>query len=980
LQRSRDARKECFQMTTSHKPDSKSETGYTAFLSYSHAADPRLAPAIQSGLQRFGRPWYLWYLRRKLRVFRDTTSLSATPGLWPSIEHALGRSDAFIYLASPGAANSDWVRRELEFWREHRSSDRLFIVLTDGTIRWDPPARAYAADSDAIPDVLRDAFSDEPKHVDLRWARDAESLSLRHPRFRDAIAELVAALTGRAKDELVGEDVRRQRTGRRLALGLIAVLVALSVAALSFGLQWRSASIESARNAADATSRALAMDSLVQVETKPDLALLLAAEAYDHSPTQRALGALQNVLMSTRHMRRFLNYTTNASTISIDFDPSGERFAVLHSTDGSAIRVFRSSDLEEIWRSPVEVDHTGKEVRIPAPSTHLSLAFQAGSGLLFTAGQHGIATYDGSTGNEQPPVSLDPRLFPCSSIQFDSSGSHATWLAKRYVATLSVGHENIRLFAGAESPTVTAISADGSRIALADENIVRLWNFDPLHERIDGKFPFESALAGEWKIDEFGGINAIALDATGESLAVLSQRLHLFKVGSDTPSWSVSTKHANINKGVTFWPDENMVVTWGGGGSTGGVSISKWRIDDGVHHGNLLTGFEHNTTALAFSRDGLSMVSGDRAGQCIFWDFRGDPFVSSVTEVPQPEPTAAAFHPTQQRLFLGYGGGELLVFDYDQSAVGAPVSLATEDPVRWIKLDGHGSLLVVGTEGGKVRMLDSGTLESLAELDVEPGWKLTDVAIDTDGRQIAFSTITTPTVNGPSGDLSKPQVAEVKVGPDHTGRVYLFDAVTLRPRCQPIEVETATNLRLIFDASGEWLLLSQSFGVTICRTSDGTQMGTTWGSFGQAVQFLPDERVVYQRLEDNHLTLIDADKLRSWFKVPGRFPPDGIALEGHDDPVVAWALRPDGATLATSSYGGVIMLWDMKHGLRIGAELQAGNHVETMAFAPSGLELVALRKDGKIVTLDCNGNHWAAQAREVANRQMTSLERQRHGL
>lgn len=31
---------------------------YDAFLSYSHAADSRLAPALQRGLQRLTRAWY----------------------------------------------------------------------------------------------------------------------------------------------------------------------------------------------------------------------------------------------------------------------------------------------------------------------------------------------------------------------------------------------------------------------------------------------------------------------------------------------------------------------------------------------------------------------------------------------------------------------------------------------------------------------------------------------------------------------------------------------------------------------------------------------------------------------------------------------------------------------------------------------------------------------------------------------------------
>jgi hypothetical protein len=57
-------------------------SGYDAFISYSHALDGALAPALRTGLERFTKPWYR---SRALRVFRDTASLSANPDLWSSL-------------------------------------------------------------------------------------------------------------------------------------------------------------------------------------------------------------------------------------------------------------------------------------------------------------------------------------------------------------------------------------------------------------------------------------------------------------------------------------------------------------------------------------------------------------------------------------------------------------------------------------------------------------------------------------------------------------------------------------------------------------------------------------------------------------------------------------------------------------------------------------------------------------------------------
>jgi len=47
---------------------------YKAFMSYSHAADGNLAPALQSALYQFAKPWYR---RRAMKVFRDETSMAA---------------------------------------------------------------------------------------------------------------------------------------------------------------------------------------------------------------------------------------------------------------------------------------------------------------------------------------------------------------------------------------------------------------------------------------------------------------------------------------------------------------------------------------------------------------------------------------------------------------------------------------------------------------------------------------------------------------------------------------------------------------------------------------------------------------------------------------------------------------------------------------------------------------------------------------
>ena len=199
---------------------------FAAFLSYSHAADDKLAPAIQSALHRLAKPWYRM---RSVRVFRDKTSLSANPALWHAIVDALETSRYFLLMASPGAAASPWVQQEVNWWKENRPPDRMLILATDGELRWDNQTRDFDwSITTCLPPALRGYFREEPTWVDFRWAKSAEGLSLRHAQFRGAVLDLAAPLHGRAKDELDGDDVRQHQRVRWIASAVGLALLILT--------------------------------------------------------------------------------------------------------------------------------------------------------------------------------------------------------------------------------------------------------------------------------------------------------------------------------------------------------------------------------------------------------------------------------------------------------------------------------------------------------------------------------------------------------------------------------------------------------------------------------------------------------------------------------------------------------------------------------------------------------------------------------
>jgi hypothetical protein len=204
------------------------EIVYDAFISYSHAVDQLMARSLQLVLQRLGRPWYRRYA---LRVFRDDTALAASPDLWGSIERALLMSRTFVLLASPEAASSEWVDREVALWQQERSPESFLIILTAGDLVWSRGAGDFDWEhTTALPQRLHGWFHAEPLWVDLREDRGLDQSRLRRGRdFRSRVATVAAALHGVAKDELLSEELRQQRR-------MIIVLSTLLVLALVAGI------------------------------------------------------------------------------------------------------------------------------------------------------------------------------------------------------------------------------------------------------------------------------------------------------------------------------------------------------------------------------------------------------------------------------------------------------------------------------------------------------------------------------------------------------------------------------------------------------------------------------------------------------------------------------------------------------------------------------------------------------------------------
>ncbi len=456
---------------------------YAAFISYSRAVDGRLAPRLKGALERFGKPWYRL---RAIRVFRDDASLSANPGLWSSLTGALDRTEFFVLLASPGAAASEWVGREVAYWLEHRERARLLLVLTEGEIAWDERAGDFDWErTTALPRALAGAYAEEPRYTDLRFAATSEHLSLRDPRFRNAVADVAAPLNGRAKDDMIGEEVRQHRRTLLIARSAGVLLVALTAAAaVAAVLAIRAADrADRERDRAEqearvATSRQLAAQSAVAVrDGRLDAALGQAVRAWRIERTSQARDALLVGL--------------KAAPSLVAIAPSRPADLARFSADGGRVAL---ADLDAGTVSVHDLI-AGEVVVAPTKFDAADLALDPSGARMALGGERGrMVIWDLASGRRRIVVRAGPRPpryeyaapVAAGSPSFAPGGRRLAWSGPRAAVSLWDGRHTTRLRAPVEAGSggwTLALGARHLAAAGALSGEVVIWRLDRIRAR-----------------------------------------------------------------------------------------------------------------------------------------------------------------------------------------------------------------------------------------------------------------------------------------------------------------------------------------------------------------------------------------------------------------------------------------------------------------------------------------------------------------
>lgn len=918
--------------------DGSAGAEFDAFMSYSQAADGRLAPALQQGLHRLAKPWWR---RRALRVFRDSTGLAVTPALWPAIETALDRSRWFVVLCSPDAAASPWVAREIGHWRAAHGSARILPVVTGGQWRWDKTAGDFdPEDCSAIPPALFGAFDHEPLLLDLRFAAESDMLDLRDRRFRDAVAALAAPLHGRDKDELESEDVRQQRTALRTASAALATMAVLLVAALVAGVLAAVNANRAGEQSELATARFLASQSRLDLPDHPDRALLLAVEALRRRDLPETRSALLGAIAAGP--RAVLHDEPGATPVLAYVSPT---VLVAGRADG-ALSVWDVAAGRHVTR--ISTAHVGGVSALAVSPDGRSLA-SAGAD-----GQVVVWKIDGWAPAARARIGA-----PVRSVAFSSNGSRiAAGDEQGGLWTVDSGSGRSSALAEGLEGAVTSVAftETGTVYAATGHGMVYRWAPGEKREqvRLQG---LQEPRPGS--VTAVAVINAVL--SPGAQRVALGRddgQVSVWDLPGGKPSGNTLAGSTSPAEWMVFSPDGDEVV------AADGTSIRMWQTDgwfvDPARSGHSLA-----VRGIAVAADDDTVVSAGDDGRLELWSMRrrfpaARLWFEKGTSAVDHDPYIRTFGPNPKLTFGANSGafngvaatpdGLILISD-------APVGVQlwrpdaaqqrpTVDPGdRWqqaLAVTTDGSRFVTGGAGKVVKVWDTASAGLVGELTLTS--EVVDLAISDDGRTVVAA-------DGASGVVvwsvggGHHRFAQHTPGPASSGHPQLSVRVAITSDGGTAVSAGGDKKMTFYDVAA----LRPVASVAVPESDVGD------------LAFSPDGRTL-AAARGTELTVWET-ATRSQRRAP--------VVSGLDQRLTALAFSPDGTTVAAGGFYGVD-LFSTSDVTRLGGPIVGVRNVSALTFTDAGRRLVAVGE--QIMMIDTDPQTWTARACAAAGRYLTDAE------
>lgn len=753
-----------------------------------------------------------------------------------------------------------WIEESRERLRVHRQ-------LTEAAAVWDELGRDAGALYRGIRlAVAEEHFADAPQEL-----TELES------------AFLQAGVLARDQERLA--SARAARRLRRFTAALSVLLVLTLVAGLVAWQQSRSSDRERDRALSAqrvALSRQLAAQSTALRGSDPDLAALLAVQAYRTEPTPEAISGLYAAAGHPLR-NRITGYPKPVDAVA--FSPDG-RTLVTGSDDNvvrlrdvatGKLRATLTGHTDEV--SAVEYSPDGrtlasssddKTVRLWDPATGrpravltghrggvYTLAFSRDGRTLATGSRDGTVRLWDVTARRTRAIAKGHTGI-VAAVAFSPDGrtlATGGWDRTARLWDTATGRRRATLTGHTNTVGAVTFSPDGRTLATGGyDETVRLW--DPATHRR------RTTLTGYSK-----GVVVLRYSPDGRTLAIAHYAtVRLRDVATGTTR--TLGGHTGTVFAMAFSPDGRTLAT----GSVD-KTVRLWDATSGTARATL-TGHTGEVVTAAYAPDGRTLVTGGWDRTVRLWDAATGKSRATLTK-HAGSVYAVAVSPDSRTLASGGHEGELHLWDLRTGRHRRTVSAGRRGDLYMMAFSPDGHTLAGAGKDLAVRLWDVATGRVRAKLTghTQP---VAAVAYSPDGRTLATGST--------------------------DGTVRLWDTATGRTRAT-LKRHTNTVAALAFSPDGR-VLASGSWDRTVqlWDTATGRARSTLTGHTDdvQAAAFSPDGRTLATGGTDR--------TVRLWDTATGT---TRTTFTGHTNTVAALGFAPDGRTLAAADYAKTVRLWNI---------------------------------------------------------------------
>ncbi len=752
------------------------------------------------------------------------------------------------------------------------------------------------------PDLL---YRGAPLAAALEWRERADVGLADLP---DAFLDAGRAARDAEERATLVADQRRRRT-RRYAFGALSFLAIAAVASSLVAFLALRRSQDKAAEAEERFVHALATQADSLAETRPKLALLLAAE----SAARRAPATpeAQNAIVSARLALARSDIVPNGEPI-----PVGDVLTVLVTPDGSTIITGARDGTIRLW----DASTGDAQATLTGLGSGVEEATVDASGRWLAAvGRGGLWRWDLTAKSTVGEMVARPSG-ALWSVAFSPDGTRLATAAQNGVVQVYDTRSRAPLgepFIESVDILSVAFTVDGSRlVAGAGSGQVFVW--DLAAHALVGR-PIEAHGTNDvWEV---------AMNPDGDRFATASS-------DGTARVWSLESgaRLATPFLGRDGRPTARAVsgIAW----SADGASLYAGAADGRVHEWSFETqseadasavGHDDRVTDAATARDGRLLVTLGRDQVVRVWDLsRRQPVATTVADFGEPL-YGVAVSPDGTRIAAGGRNGTVRVSSVKDRR--AAVQLGGHSGrVFGVAFLGDGRL-VTGDEAGTLRVFN---VESGSEVARRAGaidGAITSVAVSPDSKRVAAS--------------------------GSNGAVRVWTAADLEGPIAQTEPSGGIN-KVVFTQAGD-LVTAGSDGTVHFWHGDGSQArpplsvdANRDAVFSVAVSV--DGRLLAAASATDGVTLWDVDSGRR-----------GPSLNGQQTAPLDVVFTPDGDAFVSSNRQGVVTLWNAASGQAIGARFTYHTDaVWRVAVTPASV-VVTASEDGRLATLDVLDLHRACE-------------------